>query len=78
MAVKSITGSAGHGTSSEVRNPDRRCFLGKIRNTPLMSASSQWDLNNELNRNVETSSDEDFEDANFPALKPIMTGKSSQ
>ena len=42
MAVKSITSSARHGTSSDVQNPDRRDFLGNIRNTPLMSASSRW------------------------------------
>ena len=30
MAVKSITGSAGHGTGSEIQNPDRRDFLGNI------------------------------------------------
>ena len=33
MAVKSITGSTGHGTNSEVQNPDRRDFWG-ILETP--------------------------------------------
>ena len=47
MAVKSITGSAGHGRSSEVHNLDRRYFLRNVRNTPFMSASSQLDLDNE-------------------------------
>ena len=69
MAVKSITVSAGHGTNSEVQNPDRRDFLGKIRNTPLTSASSRLDLDNESNRD-DTRNDEDFEDGDFPALKP--------
>ena len=59
LAVKSITGSAGHGTSSEVQNLDLRDFLGNIRNTPVMSASSRLDLDNELNRNEETRNDVD-------------------
>ena len=43
MAVKSITGSTGHWTNCEVQNPGRRYFLGNIRKTPLMSASTQAD-----------------------------------
>ena len=70
MAVKLITGSAGHGTSSEIQNPDRRDFLVNIRNTPLMLASSRLDLDNELNRKDETRIDVDSEDGDFPALKP--------
>ena len=69
MAVKSITGLTGHGTNSEVQNPDRRDFLGNIRNTPLTSASSRLDLDIELNRYDETRKYEDFEDGDFPALK---------
>ena len=69
MAAKSITGSAGHGTSSEVQNPDRRDFLGSFRNTLLMSASSRLDKDIELNGNDETRNDMDFEDGDFPALK---------
>ena len=42
MAVPSITGSTGHGTNSEVQNPDRRDFLENIRNIPLASASAGW------------------------------------
>ena len=68
MAVKSITGLTGHGTNSEVQNPDRRDFLGNIRNTPLTSASSRLDLDNELNRNDETRKYEDFEDGDFRAI----------
>ena len=34
MAVKSITISARHGFSSKVQNPDRRDFVGNVRNTP--------------------------------------------
>ena len=69
MAVKSIAGSTGHATNSEVQNPERRDFLGNIRNNPLMSATSRLDLDNELYRNDDTCNDEDFEDCNFPALK---------
>ena len=70
MAVKSITRSTGHGTNSEVQNPERRDFLGNIRNTPLMFASSRMDLDNELNRNKETRDNEDFGDGDYPALRP--------
>ena len=45
-------------------------LLGNIRNTPLISASSRLDIDNELNRNDETRKDVDLEDADFPALKP--------
>ena len=65
MAVKSFTGLTVHGTNSEVQNPDRKVFLGNIRNTPLMSASSKLELDNELNRNDETRND--VEDSDFPA-----------
>ena len=70
MAAKSITGSTGHGINSEVQNPDRRDFLGNIRNTPLISTSSRLNLSNELDRNDKTRNDEDFEDGDLPALKP--------
>ena len=70
MAVKSVTGSTGHETTSEVQIRDLRGFLGNIRNTPLMSASNWLDLDNDLNRNDETRNDVDFEDGYFPALKP--------
>ena len=35
-----------------------------------MSASSRLDLDNELNRNDEIRNDVDFEDGDFPGLKP--------
>ena len=73
MAVKSITDSTGLGTSSEFQKTDRRYFLGKKVNNPLMSASGWLDLDNELNRNDETRNDEEFKDGDFPA---IMTGES--
>ena len=68
MAVKSITDSTGHGTSSELQKPDRSNFLGNKRNNPLMSASSRLNLDIELKRNDETPNDENFEDCDFPAL----------
>ena len=72
MAVKSNTGSTGHGTNSEVevQNPDQMDYLRNIRNTRLMSTSNQLDLDNELNRNDETRNNEDFGDCDFPALRP--------
>ena len=35
-----------------------------------MSAENRLDLDNELNRNDETRNDVDFEDGDFPAIKP--------
>ena len=69
-AVRSITGSTGHGTISDIQNPDRRVFLGNAGNIPLMSASSRLDLNTNQNRNDEIRNEEDFEDGDFPALRP--------
>ena len=66
-AVKLITVLTRHGTNGEVQKPDRRDFLGNTRKTPLMSASSWMDLDNELNRNDETRKFEDFEDGDSPA-----------
>ena len=37
MAVRSITGSSGHGPNFVVQNPDRRNFTGNTENTPLMA-----------------------------------------
>ena len=42
MAVKSITGCTGHGTHSEVQNPDRKDFLGNIRNSCLCRPQVDW------------------------------------
>ena len=65
MDVESITGLTGHGTISEVQNPDRKDFIGNVRNTPLMSASSLLDLDAELNRNDETRNNEKLRTATF-------------
>ena len=70
MAVKSITGSSGHGLNSEVQNPYQRDFSKNAGNTPLISASSRLDLNTNQDRNDETRNEENFEDGDFPALRP--------
>ena len=70
MAVKSITDLTGHETSSEVQNNDRRDLLGNTRNTPPMPASNRLDLDNDINRNDETRSNEDFDEGDFLALRP--------
>ena len=67
LALRSITGSSGHGPISEVPNSDRRDFLGNGVKTPLMSTSSRLDLDTSQDRNDETFNKEDFEDGNFPA-----------
>ena len=75
-AVRSITGSTGHGPISDVQNSDRRDFIGNAGNTPLMSAFSRSDLNTNQNRYDETRSEEDFEDGDFPALRSSYTDGS--
>ena len=69
MIVKSSTGLTGHGTNSEDHNPDRRDFIGNIRNSPLMSASSWLDLDSELNRSDETHNNEVFRGRQLPGVK---------
>ena len=70
MAVRSITGSSGHGPLSVVQNPNRRAFTENTENTPLMSASSRLDLNSDQDRIDEARDIENFEDGDFLALKP--------
>ena len=65
MIVKSITGSSGHGTNSEVQNPDRKGFLGNAGNTPLMSASSRLDLYTNQDKNDETRNEKNSSIATF-------------
>ena len=76
MAMKSITGSTGHGTNCEVQYPDRGDFLGNIRKTPLILAWSRLDLDNELDWTDETRNNEDFEDGDFPAFGPNYDRKA--
>ena len=70
MAVRSITGSSGHGTNSVVQNPDKKDFIGNTENIPLKSASSQLDLKIDQERTNETRDFENFEDSDFPVLIP--------
>ena len=69
-AVRSVTGSSRLEPKREVQNPDRRVFFGNAGNTPLMSASSRLDLNTNQERADETRNEENFEDGDFPVLKP--------
>ena len=75
MAVRSITGSSVQGPSSVVQNPDRRDFTGNTENTPLMLASSRLDLNVDQDTDDEIRNVENFEDGDFPALRPNLTGE---
>ena len=75
MAVEPITRLAGHRTGIEIQNLERRDFVRNIRNTLLISASSQLDLDNELNRIEETREDVGFGDSDFPALKSNYDGR---
>ena len=70
MAVKAITGSSGHGPNSEVQNLDQRVFLGNAGNNPLMSASRRLDINTKHDRNDGTRNEENFEDDDFPSIRP--------
>ena len=69
IAVRSITGSSGHGRNSVVQNPDRRDFTGSKENTPLMSASSRLDLSIDQGGIDETRDIGNFEKGEFPALR---------
>ena len=68
-AVRSITGLTGIGHNSIVQNPDRRNFTGNTENTPLRSASSQLDLNNDQDLIDETRDINNSEDGDFPATR---------
>ena len=70
MAVRPITESLGWTPSCVVRNLDQRYVTGTIENTPLMLASSRMILNIDQDRNDETRYVENFEDGDFPALRP--------
>ena len=70
MAVRLITGSSGGGPCGRVQNPEQRDFTGNTKNIPLMSASSRIDSNVDQDRNDETRIFENFEDEDFPALRP--------
>ena len=69
MAVRSVTGSSGRGSNSEVHNRYQRDFSGNMENTPLMTASSRVDLNIDQDRNDETGNVEYLQEDDFPALR---------
>ena len=69
MAVRTITGSTGHGLNSTIQNPDRRDFVGNRVSTLFKSASSRLDLNIDQDRKDETRDFEKFQDGNFPVLR---------
>ena len=69
MAVKSITGSSGHGLNSEVQSPDRRNFSENAGNTPLISASSRLDFNTNQDRNAETLNEKKFRGWQLSGIK---------
>ena len=50
MAMISTTGSSGHGPNRKFQNPDQQDFPGDTENTPLMTASSRTDINNNHSR----------------------------
>ena len=68
--VRLITESSKQGPSKMVQNPDRRDFARDTEKTHLMLASSGLDLNIEQEKNDETHNFGDFEDGDFPALRP--------
>ena len=70
MAVRSITGSSGHGPTSIVQNPGRRDFIGNTENTLLRSVSGRLDLNFDQDKIDDTRDIENFENGDFPALRP--------
>ena len=65
IAVRSIRVSSGNGPDSKVQNPDWR-DLENTENTPLRSASSRLDLNNEQD---ETRDIINSENVDFPATR---------
>ena len=60
MAMRSISGSSGHGPSSVVETPDKS-FSGDLEDTPLLTASILTDLNINNNRKDETRNSENVE-----------------
>ena len=60
LAVRSITGSSGHGTNSALQNQKRRDF---IWNSPLKSAFSRLHLNTDRDR-INKARDFEFSEHN--------------
>ena len=76
MAVRPITGSSGHGPNSTIQNPDGRDLIRNRENTPFKSASSRLDLNIYQDRKNETLDFENFQDGDFPVLRPNFDRQS--
>ena len=60
LAVRSISGSSGHGTNSALQNQKRRDFIG---NSPPKSAFSRLHLNTDRNR-INKARDFEFSEDN--------------
>ena len=70
MAVRSITELSGRGPNSVVQNPDQSDFSGNMEIILLVAASSRAYLNINRNKHDETRNFENFEDGDFPVLRP--------
>ena len=68
--VRSPTEPSERGPNSMVENHDQRDFSETTENTLLMSASSRVGLNIDQDKNDEIRNNENFEDGDFPALRP--------
>ena len=69
MAVRSITGSSGQGSTSVVQNNDRRDFTVNTENTQQVSASVWVGLNADQSRNGGTSNVGNFDDGDFQVIR---------
>ena len=70
IAVRLITESSGQGPNSMVQIPDQTYFPGNTEKIPLKSDSGRVDINADLDENDETHFVENFEEGNFPVLRP--------
>ena len=71
MAVRSFSESSGRGPSSVVQNSNQKAFTGITENTQLKLASSRLDSNIEQERIDEIRNVKNFENGDFPVLRPI-------
>ena len=67
VAVRSVTGTSGHGPNSIAHSPDQREFLGNTEVTPNMKASSCTALNTNHSRNNDIRYKENTKDGDSPA-----------
>ena len=71
IALKLITSSSGRGLITRVENSDRKDFTVNTESTPLRSASSRLYLIIEQDVVDETGDNDNPEDGDFPATRPI-------